>query len=340
MKFQVDLLNTLLIILSLGLAFYFPFELFLMMYAILGPLHYLTEINWIRDKNYFIKNKLWAYIIIIFACIVALPSVFRLPWLANMSSGFVEFFKTELSEYTNGLIFMALVLAFVFLYVPKRKFQIIISLVSCFVFILVYNLSVFNVWIGIFLPTIIHVYLFTLLFMWYGNLKQTKNTIGGLNVILMALVPVCIFLINIEGSQYNISERAQSIIVDNNFYLLNTNLSSVLGFSDGSSFVFNDVIDIKIQILIAFSYTYHYLNWFSKTSVIGWHQKLTTRKSLIIVFAWVISVGLYFYDYTIGLALLLMLSMTHVFLEFPLNIISIKGIYSHYIGFLNSDNKK
>jgi hypothetical protein len=79
--------------------------------------------------------------------------------------------------------------------------------------------------------------------------------------------------------------------------------------------------------LIAFAYTYHYLNWFSKTSVIKWHE--VSKKWLITIFiAWVASVGLYFYDYIVGLKALLLLSMLHVFLEFPLNFRSVQGIFS------------
>ena len=49
----VDKLNSFLILISLGLACFLPFELFLVSYALLGPLHYLTESNWIRDKGFF-----------------------------------------------------------------------------------------------------------------------------------------------------------------------------------------------------------------------------------------------------------------------------------------------
>ena len=35
----------------------FPFKLFLFSYAFLGPLHYLTEINWLSENNYFVKSS-------------------------------------------------------------------------------------------------------------------------------------------------------------------------------------------------------------------------------------------------------------------------------------------
>ena len=54
---QVNYLNIGLMLLSSVLAFRFPFELFLFSYAILGPLHYLTEISWLHERNYFTEAK-------------------------------------------------------------------------------------------------------------------------------------------------------------------------------------------------------------------------------------------------------------------------------------------
>lgn len=43
-------------ILSCGVAFIYPFELFVFSYAVLGPLHYLTEISWLHDRNFFAQS--------------------------------------------------------------------------------------------------------------------------------------------------------------------------------------------------------------------------------------------------------------------------------------------
>ena len=80
-----------------------------------------------------------------------------------------------------------------------------------------------------------------------------------------------------------------------------------------------------IMRFIAFAYTYHYLNWFSKTSVIKWHQ--VPKKTLIAtIVVWLLSFALYAYDYSKGLKVLFFLSFLHVFLEFPLNVTSFRGI--------------
>ena len=76
---------------------------------------------------------------------------------------------------------------------------------------------------------------------------------------------------------------------------------------------------------IAFAYTYHYLNWFSKTSVIRWHQVPKLRFAIVIV-AWIASVALYLTEYNIGFRWLFLLSFLHVMLEFPLNHQSFIGI--------------
>src|SRR5438105_15288845 len=54
---QVNYLNLGLMIVSCVLAYIIPFELFLFSYAVLGPLHYLTEISWLHDRKYFVEAK-------------------------------------------------------------------------------------------------------------------------------------------------------------------------------------------------------------------------------------------------------------------------------------------
>src|SRR6185503_18502004 len=54
---QINYLNIGLMLVSCLLAFRFPFELFLFSYAILGPLHYLTEISWLHERKYFTESK-------------------------------------------------------------------------------------------------------------------------------------------------------------------------------------------------------------------------------------------------------------------------------------------
>ena len=72
-------------------------------------------------------------------------------------------------------------------------------------------------------------------------------------------------------------------------------------------------------------YTYHYLNWFIKVEVIRWADVPKKRLAAIAALS-VASTAFYFYDYELGFAYLLALSLTHVLLEFPLNNVSIREL--------------
>ena len=84
-------------------------------------------------------------------------------------------------------------------------------------------------------------------------------------------------------------------------------------------------LDTRLTSLLAFIYTYHYLNWFSKTSIIKWHE-IPKSRTAIIVGLWLIALGLYGYSYQAGMLALYFLSVLHVMLEFPLNHYTFAGI--------------
>ncbi|EDP94909.1 hypothetical protein U8527_15245 [Kordia algicida OT-1] len=323
---NLDLLNTGLIVLSFFLAYWLPFELFLFSYAVLGPLHYLTEINWIRDKNYFVASKFWIYIVVISAILISFPPLVRLITPEeHINSETILFITNVLPAYFNACLFISIVGAIGFTVFKNTTYQYITFALGCVLAVVFHNLSIYHLLVGIFLPTVIHVYIFTILFMWYGNLKS-KSRIGSFNVILMFLAPVFIIFLTVRPFDYILGFDTKNIYQDNMLFILNAKISQAIGLTDGTRFSFEGKLFIKIQIFIAFAYTYHYLNWFSKTSVIGWHKRLTQKRSVIIVTMWIASVALYFYNYKIGFTLLLFLSFVHVFMEFPLNILSIKGI--------------
>lgn len=335
MKFNVDTLNTILIIVSLILAYLLPFELFLISYAILGPLHYVTEINWIQNKKYFVKGKFWLQLCIVFALIVAVPALVDLNIVESYLSEDLLNMANNLRPYSNMVIFLCLVIAYSLLFIKKVYLRVlVISIMTALSFILV-NESTFSLVVGILLPTLIHVYLFTLLFMWYGTLKKNSK-VGSFNVVFLMVIPFVIYLIPSQESWRKLSDYVINTYVESNFYLLNVYVSKLIGASDGTNFNFSDVITRKIQLFISFAYTYHYLNWFSKTTVIGWHKNINTRKLILLLVIWISSIALYAYNFKLGLILLLFLSFMHVFLEFPINIISIREISKHYFAKLNN----
>ena len=323
---NIDILNTFLILISFVLAYLLPFQIFLLAYAILGPLHYFTEINWIRDKNYFVRDKNWIYLVLFFAFLLSIPFFSRLSFFDSLQENLLlQKIRFALPAYLNPLFLVGLITAFTLVTLKNKKQQYGTIGLGIVVAVLLYNMPLYSMIIGVFIPTIIHVYFFTLFFMWYGTLKN-KNNIGYFNVILMLIVPVLIAIVHVDQNLYHFSDTVKSSYIANSFHVLNANISKILGVSDGTTFFFYEVADLKIQMFITFAYTYHYLNWFSKTTTIGWHQTLTSKKSLLIIILWIGAVGLYFYNYSVGLALLLFFSLLHVFMEFPLNIISIKAV--------------
>jgi hypothetical protein len=73
---QLDLLNIGLMLLACVVAFVIPFELFLLAYAVLGPLHYLTEIGWLHNRNYFATGK-YDFVWLILLCLVLMFFLFH-----------------------------------------------------------------------------------------------------------------------------------------------------------------------------------------------------------------------------------------------------------------------
>lgn len=91
---------------------------------------------------------------------------------------------------------------------------------------------------------------------------------------------------------------------------------------ENKELIFESSFSIKIQRFVAFAYTYHYLNWFSKVHIIAWHKVNKLRLGLAVLF-WLVALGIYFYDFKTGILTLYFLSTLHVLMEFPLNIESI-----------------
>lgn len=325
---KTDYLNIGLIILSLILAFYIPFELFLFAYAVLGPLHYLTEISWLNSKGYFVKAGKVILGICLFCALFGVPAfVFLQSFPDVITDAGLKNVIMFIGKWTNGMTFIALVFAFGLVFIKKTQYLIPFLLVGFIAGYFLNEVSFYQLLLGSLLPTVIHVYVFTILFMLYGALKdKSKPGLGG---ILLALAcPFIIMAVDIDPNNYYLTDNVRQTFTESNFHFLAAKIAGILGISEGNVFYFYEKPYIKIQIFIAFAYCYHYLNWFSKTSVIGWHKNLNPKKIAIIVAIWGASVFLYWYDYRVGFASLVFLSMLHLFLEFPLNLVSIKGVWS------------
>src|SRR6202008_4314779 len=67
-------------------------------------------------------------------------------------------------------------------------------------------------------------------------------------------------------------------------------------------------LDARLTGLLAFVYTYHYLNWFIKADVIRWTDIPPARLALVAIIS-AASTALYFYDYALGFSVVLAISL-------------------------------
>ncbi len=322
---RIDSINIFLMIASMCVAMFFPFELFLFVYAILGPLHYLTEINWLHQKRFFLKKYNDIYWIVFIIFLLALKFIFHLKWASSI------------------LLYAAFWGSFCLLaFTSKIKAALSFIIGMCVGLVLYYfELKSFRLVFSIFLPSILHVFIFTGFFILLGALKSKSKT-GIASVVVF--IACAILLLWVSTGFYNRIVNSDLMNNYSTFRSINLGLKAVFDFlhfpavveaqsisgthSLNDQMVYFSDIGVKIMRFIAFAYTYHYLNWFSKTSVIQWHK--TSKLLLVSIFIiWFMSVGLYIYDYAIGLQWLYLLSISHVILEFPLNHKSFIDVKNH-----------
>ena len=312
---RVDLLNIGLMLIAACVAMILPFELFIFVYAVLGPLHYLTEISWLHDRRYFTKGRYDA----VWLLVVGITLMF-------------VFFARQLElefppMFDSNLMFIAFLSALIFVTVKNNIYKIGGIILLVFASQVAHN---FNYFFTVFIPTLIHVYVFTALFVIFGAIKN-KSRLGFVSVAVMVLIPFALYNIYPDTAFYPVQEYSKDAYKP--FRILNivwlrfiAQVPDLVNTEESwNRLVFNSTQGILLMRFIAFAYTYHYLNWFSKTKVIQWHNIPRLRFVLVIVL-WLASIGIYLYDYMLGMQWLLFISFMHVLLELPLNFVSIIGI--------------
>lgn len=302
----INYINIGLMLISLAASYVLPFEVFLFSYAVLGPLHYLTEISWLEKKNYFIKSKndIWIFVFLV---------LFITYGMFNSQS--------KVNSFVGSFLFSGFVYGLIILFVEKTGVKLFLLLLAFMVSVIFHFNSypnipslLFIVW----LPTIIHVYFFTGAFILFGAMKN-RSMSGIISFLFFVGCGFTFFIYMPENFGYSVTEYGKKAY--HYFENLNTSLYKTFGFGNMEANDDNLYVDhraIAVMRFIAFAYTYHYLNWFSKTTVIKWNRISKQRLSIIVVL-WICSVLLYFFSYTVGFYALFLLSMLHVFFEFPLN---------------------
>jgi hypothetical protein len=289
----VDGSHLALMLAALLLAFALPFELVVFSYAVLGPAHYLTEISWLHERSYFLPNR---FLVIAFLLATALMVLLR----GNF--GATSFILVSLLSVCGALAFTA-----------DRISRAIIGSVGLAVGLALASYGPAAFFVAIMIPSLVHVSLFTFIFMWTGYLNS-----GSRFQLLLALIYISsITLILLYPPASNqVGEIAK--LAARYFGGLSEALADVLGKE-------NIPLDGRLAGLLSFVYTYHYLNWFIKVRVISWH-KIPKPRLVAIAGLSVAATGIYLYDYGLGLSLLFSLSLLHVVLEFPLNAISLRRL--------------
>jgi hypothetical protein len=285
---RINHVNTGLMLGSAALACLLPFEVFLASYAVLGPLHYLTQISWLHDRGYFATGR-WDWVPLALLGILSLEAAY---------GGWVGW---------SGAPVAALGLGIVAAFVRHPAVKVATVVVCIAATAPLWTWSPARLFFGVLLTTVIHVYVFTGLFILAGSIKSGRPS-GYASFAVFVACGVGLLFVQ-PASAYEPSRYA---IANMDAFMPVVATLDRMFPGDG-----RDAL-AAIGRFLGFAYTYHYLNWFSKTGVIRWHEISRARMAAIGAL-WLASVGLYAYDYETGLAALFFLSIVHVFLEFPLD---------------------
>lgn len=331
---EIHLLNILLMAISLLVAIWLPFELFIFVYAFIGPLHYITEINWLKRNDFFIKDRGQVWILVFLSLVVSIPVS-----LIALAGHFGELkFANKIYEFIEGyfgsIVFISLIAAIGLIYTKKKSVLFILTILGVLIAGFLNEGSFYILITALLIPSVIHVYFFTLIFMAYG-LTKTKSRAGLIELMALVLLPLIIVLIPIKSIDFVNGARTLDIINQGGFQRVNLAIGEILGLAQIEINELNHVssVAVKIQIFLSFAYLYHYLNWFSKISIIGWLKNTSSNKIIFMTILWIGSVVLYIYNFRLGLSLLFIMSFMHVVLEFPLNLLSMRSLLIYVKGF-------
>ncbi|HXC28779.1 MAG TPA: hypothetical protein VNV38_12550 [Stellaceae bacterium] len=288
-----DWVHLALMVAALGIAYVMPFELLVLAYVVLGPAHYTTEISWLHDRRYFLKRR---YIALALAAIaVAATLIDNSSWF-----GFVIWAALVVSAAaaaTRSLSQTAVLLA------------VAIGLTA----LMAARWPALSL-MGALLTSVVHVSLFTLIFMALGAWRTQSRAQAAL---IGAYIAAIVLIMVIPPSGATVIPGFQAVAQEHFGNLVQT-IGMLFGLDKLR-------LDGRLTGFLAFIYTYHYLNWFIKAGVIRWAD-IPPRRWIVIGVVSAASTGLYFYDYALGFSALLVLSLGHVVLEFPLNALTMRQL--------------
>lgn len=294
-----DVVHLGLLLLSAAMAYVLPFELLLLAYIVLGPAHYYTQISWLHDRSYFMPRRTFAGVLA----------------LAALGGMFIA------TPYWSGVLLWCCLLAAAIaaLGLSAQRSAMLATVAAALTLFMALGDGPF-VLIAVLLPTFIHVSLFTLMFMTLGAMRSRSAVQFGLIGVYLAAVAAIVIVPPSDATHIPV------------FAKLGKDYFGPIAPSLGQLF---GVPDLKfagrVTGLLSFVYTYHYLNWFIKADVIRWSNMPRPRLIAVAVLS-VASTAFCFYDYGLGITVLLLVSLMHVLLEFPLDTIALRELIAIAFG--------
>jgi hypothetical protein len=211
-----------------------------------------------------------------------------------------------------GLVGMATLTAFTLaasVLAENKRQKIMLAISALILLIGIDRLGVLSISLAsLLLVTIVHVYVFTACFVLAGAIR---NRSLSASFTLAGMIGAALICITSGGTYALTSEMPKGIGVE----IFSEWVAVVL---KGVGLETTAQNRISTFSFLSFAYTYHYLNWFSKTRFIQWH-KISHQRGWGMIGLYAVFLGVYLYDYQLGFTFILFLSLLHVYLEFPLN---------------------
>jgi hypothetical protein len=215
---KINTLNIGLMILSCAAAFIMPFEVFLFAYAFLGPLHYLTEISWLHDRQYYSKGKYDYIFLLAIGLIITWDYIsYRYHLWPYSGDATTDYEKAVTMNIGDKFLMIALLGGIILAFVKNLWFKVA-CLFLIFAFVnnwlhvdldeegkAVRNDSTILYILTSFVPTLIHVYVFTGLFILYGALKS-RSISGLISFIIFVVCPLLLIFL-FQNNQFSKIKR-------------------------------------------------------------------------------------------------------------------------------------
>jgi hypothetical protein len=223
-----------------------PLQVFIFVYAFVGPLHYLTEMAWLKKKDFYVGDGIISQRVYV-AIAVALCVVVSVDFYLHRG----------LTGYAIGLLVVLSLGAWV-----KNPYVLVAGLLAGY--LARFFVHGFVIFVGAILPTIVHVYVFTMLFMVSGLVRERKRSVlGWVNPLLLIATPLVLVLARWSYP----APTAYWINAEAGFSALHSYLVGLLGHNlHPNATILADPAAAGVLRFLAFIYLFHYLNWFPRPS--------------------------------------------------------------------------